>query len=136
MPAQGGEAIQVTRQRGRVAFESPDGKSVYYAKSIGNTSLWRVPVGGNDERQVLESVTWQGFTVTKRGIYFVPKQHPDGSSSIQFLDFATRASSTIARIEKPLPSSIGMSVSPDERYILYTQTDQAGSDLMLIENFR
>jgi Tol biopolymer transport system component len=118
-----------------VAFESPDGKSVYYAKSIGNTSLWRVPVGGNDERQVLESVRWLGFTVTKRGIYFVPKQHPDGSSSIQFLDFATRASSTIAQIEKPF-SSFSLAVSPDERYILYTQTDQAGSDLMLIENFR
>jgi len=136
MPAEGGEAIQVTRQGGRLAFESPDGKSVYYAKSLGDTSLWRVPVGGNDERQILESVQWNGFTVTKRGIYFVPKPHPGGSSFIQFLDFATRASSTIAQIEKPFPTSFGMAVSPDERYILYTQTDQAGSDLMLIENFR
>jgi Tol biopolymer transport system component len=136
MPAEGGEALQVTRQGGRLAFESLDGKSVYYAKSLGDTSLWRVPVGSNDERQILESVRWNGFTVTKRGIYFVPKPHPDGSSFIQFFDFATRASSTIAQIEQPFPTSFGMAVSPDERYILYTQTDQAGSDLMLIENFR
>jgi hypothetical protein len=30
----------------------------------------------------------------------------------------------------------GVSVSPDGRWILYTQFDQAGSELMLMENFR
>jgi hypothetical protein len=29
-----------------------------------------------------------------------------------------------------------ISVSPDERWILYTQIDQAGSNLVLVENFR
>ena len=28
-----------------------------------------------------------------------------------------------------------LSVSPDERYLLYAQIDQAGSDLMLVENY-
>jgi len=134
MPAEGGEAIQVTRQGGRVPFESPDGKSVYYAKAMHDTSLWKVAVDGGEEKQILESVTWHGFTVVQRGIYFVPKQHSDGNSSLQFLDFAKGTISTIARIEKPLRE--GLSVSPDERYVLYSQRDQTGSDLMLIENFR
>jgi Tol biopolymer transport system component len=29
-----------------------------------------------------------------------------------------------------------LSVSPDGRWILYTQVDQAGSDLILVDNFR
>jgi hypothetical protein len=29
-----------------------------------------------------------------------------------------------------------LAVSPDERFLTYTQYDQAGRDLLLIENFR
>jgi hypothetical protein len=29
-----------------------------------------------------------------------------------------------------------LSISPDGRWVLYTQMDQAGSDLMLVENYR
>jgi hypothetical protein len=31
---------------------------------------------------------------------------------------------------------LGFAVSPDRRTILYVQYDEAGSDLMLVENFR
>ena len=46
MPAEGGNATQITQHGGAVAFESPDGRVVYYSKGRLETSLWMVPVGG------------------------------------------------------------------------------------------
>jgi hypothetical protein len=37
---------------------------------------------------------------------------------------------------RPVPFLPGMAVSPDERWVLYTQEDQRSSDIMLVENFR
>jgi len=38
------------------------------------------------------------------------------------------------RSERPI-DRFSLSVSPDERFIIYSQSDHSGSDLMLIENF-
>ena len=133
MPAEGGDAVQVTKHGGYVAFESLDGKSVYFSKEVFLTSIWRIPVGGGEETKVLDSVLGYAFAVGDKGIYFVAP-HPDGSSTVRLHSFAAGKDITIAEIHKPL--WWGLSVSLDERYILYTQTDQAGSDLMLVEHFR
>ncbi len=54
------------------AFESADGNWLYYTKTEGDSSLWRVPKDGGEETQVLESVDGRTFAVVKEGIYFVP----------------------------------------------------------------
>ena len=134
MPAGGGEAVRVTRKGGFVAFESPDGQWVYYTKSDGASSLWRVPRDGGEETQVLESVDGRAFAVVKEGIYFIPRPDSAGRYSIQFFNFATKRIRSITTIESPVADYL--SVSPDGRWILYSQIDQSGSDLMLVENFR
>lgn len=48
--------------------------------------------------------------------------------------FATRKVRPIAKLEKS--PHVGLAISPDNRWLLYTQMDQRGSDIMLIENFR
>jgi len=72
--------------------------------------------------------------VANKGIYF-EQSIRDRSTSVRFLAFATGKVTTIATIRRPV-ADLGLSVSPDERYLLYTQVDQTGSDLMLVENFR
>lgn len=131
VPAGGGEAVQVTRNGGGIAFESPDGKSIFYEDVSGGLS--KMPVSGGQESQVLPSVVNRAFSLVNEGIYFIPGPGADGKSSIQFLSFATGKVKTVAPISRP-PHG-GLSVSPDGRFILFSQVDEVGTDLMLVENF-
>jgi Tol biopolymer transport system component len=132
--ASGGEAARVTRKGGFAALESLDSQWVYYTKSDGASSLWRVPRDGGEENQVLQSVNQRAFAVVTEGIYFVPRPDSAGRYSIQFFNFETKKIRSIATIEVPI--SEYLSVSPDGHWILYSQIDQSGSDLILVENFR
>jgi Tol biopolymer transport system component len=132
--AGGGEATQVTSNGGYTAFESPDGKSLYYKKADDSTGLWKMPVSGGPENQVLPSVVYRAFSVTGDGIYFIPESGMDGKTFIEFLSFSTGKVKRVALI--PGQVFLGLSASPDGRSILFTQVDQEGIDLMLVENFR
>jgi Tol biopolymer transport system component/predicted Ser/Thr protein kinase len=136
VPAEGGEAAQLTRQGGREAFESSDGKSVYYSKGFGIPGIWRVPVEGGEELQILDDALQGFWALVDQGIYFInlkATSHP----TIEFFNFATGRTTQISQVEKELqlvyPS---LAVSPDGRWLLYVQVDTLESDIMLIENFR
>jgi Tol biopolymer transport system component len=133
MPASGGEAIQVTKDGGFAPLESPDGKFLYYTKALASTSLWQIPVQGGQTSKILDGLSnYINTAIVDRGVYFIPS----GSAavgSIQFLSFATNKIATVASSDKPIGS--GLAVSPDGRSILFAQLDQAGSELMLVENF-
>jgi Tol biopolymer transport system component/DNA-binding winged helix-turn-helix (wHTH) protein len=139
IPANGGEAIQVTRDGGFAPLESPDGKFLYYVKSLFETNVWRIPVEGGQATMVLEGLSnYLNLAIVEGGIYFVPKRGSAAGFSIQFLNLATNKVRPIADFEKPLDmhQTGGLAFSPDGRWILYTQVDQAGAELRLVENFR
>jgi Tol biopolymer transport system component len=129
----GGEAVPVTRNGGGPAFESLDGKFIYYIKGFLSGPLWKMPVDGGDEILVLPSVAGHALSFVNEGIYFIPEAGTDGKSYIRFLNFATGKVKTVAPVSQP---DEGLSVSPDGRFLLFTQFDDSGSDLMLVKNFR
>jgi Tol biopolymer transport system component len=133
VPSGGGEAVRVTRKGGYAALESPDSQWVYYTKSHEVSGLWKMRRDGGEETQVLESVIGPAFAIVNKGIYFIPRPDSAGRYSIQFFDFATKKNRSVTTIESP---GGYLSVSPDGRWFLYSQVDQQGSDLMLVENFR
>jgi Tol biopolymer transport system component/DNA-binding winged helix-turn-helix (wHTH) protein len=135
MRADGSEAVQVTRNGGYVAFESVDGAFIYYTKRLDGGKLWRVPLRGGEETQVLDAVDGITFAVLDKGIYFSQSHEAGSNCTLRFLSFKTGAVKIIATIPHLIDG--GLSVSPDGRYAVYTQEDQEpGSDLMLVENFR
>ena len=134
LPAEGGAAIQVTKKGGREAFEAPDGKCLYYAK-LGVAGIWRVPVDGGEETQVLDRGLQSYWTLASQGIY-VRTWRPPLAAVIEFYSFATGRLARVAELAKGKDYDIGLSVSPDDKWILYSQLDRYDSDLMLVENFR
>ena len=133
--------MQITRKGGFAALESPDGKTLYYAKFDEN-GIWQVPVTGGDETEVVNEPPahyWGYFAVGRDGLYYIGdtgtgSKHRPG---FKFFDFATRKITAMGDMEKnPFSEAPGFSVSPDGRFILYVQLDEARNSLMLAENFR
>jgi len=145
MPANGGDAVQITKGTGVYAQESTDGKYIYYSTAIDNaSSVWKVPVGGGTEVPVLPAVSYRNFAVTDRGIYFIlgtgrersavlPRDRSRHNGVVQFYSFETGTVKTIYKTEKPVYR--GLVVSPDGHSLLYTQFDRQDSDLWLVDNF-
>jgi eukaryotic-like serine/threonine-protein kinase len=134
VPVEGGTAVQVTRNGGASPCESPDGKWLYFVKDDGAAGLWKMPVEGGPETEVVKAVYRSNFAVQDRGIYFTPPRGASGESAVQFLDFSTGAIKTIYPIDKTI--DLGLTVSPDGHYVLWSQIDHVGSNLMLVESFR
>ena len=140
IPAGGGKARQVTSHGGFAAFESSDGKFLYYAK-MTDSGIWRMPVNGGDETLVADVIKpgrWGYWALAAEGIYFVNLDSPR-NHTIDFFNFSTKKTKTIASLTEQFNTEAAdsaLAVSPDGRWILYAQLDQAESDIMLVENFR
>jgi Tol biopolymer transport system component len=135
-PAAGGAAVQVTRSGGEEAFESTDGKFVYWAK-LSEEGIWRVAVEGGDETQVLDVSMENHWTLTPQGICFFDLSNPAGPA-LKLYSFATHHRTLLRQFSKDIRIDTwgtALSVSPDGRWILYTQLDQSGSNLVVVENF-
>jgi serine/threonine protein kinase len=138
VPAGGGPAVLVNNNPpGWAPIESPDGKFIYLigkGTDDSNKGLWSMPAGGGESRQVLDSIVDQrSYEIFDDGIYFIPRPDPAGQYSIRFLELATGKITTIAELGRR--HHLFLTVSPDRRWVLYTQQDQLDSDLMLVENF-
>jgi hypothetical protein len=135
-PIAGGGAFQVTYQGGGEASESPDGATLYYLKA--QAGVWQVPSFGGRESSVpgLENVTTSRyFFVARSGIYFLAIEKPPWT--IKYRPFSTGQISDVATIERTIEfQTPSLSVSPDERWLLYTQLDQSGEDVMMVKRTR
>jgi Tol biopolymer transport system component/DNA-binding winged helix-turn-helix (wHTH) protein len=141
VPANGGEAVQLTKAGGFEAFESADRKLIYYSKTDTKTLsdyVWKIPVEGGEATPVFdESIHMRQWALAENGIYFIPRKKAH-RPLLKFFSFATGQITSIVQLERDAingPYS-GLAVSPDGRWLLCPLIEQDSSDIMLVENSR
>lgn len=135
VPATGGSPVQVTRNGGHAALESPDGKLVYYAKSSApEPEIWQVPVDGGTETPLplVRPGTWASWQVVNEGILFVGPSLGH-RAVLSLFDFDHHRTTTIAVLDR-VPFWLG--ATPDGRTVAFDQPGQEQGQTMLVDNFR
>jgi Tol biopolymer transport system component len=136
-PASGGDAVLL--YKGTVVInprESFDGRTVYFASNHDKSVLKQVALTARpdtaskvDEMPLVRSA--ELWTLSRAGIYFVPDDAP---RSLRYFDFSTRQVRPIFELDKDFDS--GLSISPDGRWVLYSQVNDVNGDIMLVDHFR
>jgi Tol biopolymer transport system component/DNA-binding winged helix-turn-helix (wHTH) protein len=132
----GGSPVQVTRQGGFAAEESPDGEYIYYAKhNYESPEIWRMPVAGGYETPVypgIRPLDWAAWTVLENGILFVGSG-ANGIPTVSLYDFAAQGVKHLAVLDKP---PFWLTATPDGKSVIFDLPGQEESHVMLLENFR
>lgn len=133
--AQGGHAqMLISDNRGTRPEESADSKYLYVGSREFDFELRKLPLANPKSGlqtegtvRVLGKTLWQ---LTPSGVYFVPHEAP---RTMRFFDFATSKTRDVFTAEKDFDD--GISVSPDGRYILYSQVDAVNADIMVMDKY-
>ncbi len=134
--AEGGPAVQISRQGGFAPQGSPDGKFIYYFRDAG---LWRMPLAdatpSGPESQVtpvaLRPGDWGNWVPANDGIYYIRRKN-NGGAEIDFFDFARQTDRTVYVMPKaPIFADNGLSLSPDGKVLLFVEVDRDDSSIFV-----
>ena len=143
-PWRGQEVVQVTHGGGYMSSESPDGKWLYFSKSDVE-SIFRQRVSQLGSQSISEPelvvgppyrVQTEGWALARNEVVFIDRATGDQPPVIRGFNLKTKAVRSILSLHELFAdrSDIGLSISPDEKWILYSELDRSGSNIMLAEN--
>jgi Tol biopolymer transport system component len=141
IPAEGGQAIQITHRGGFQPQESPDGRDLYYldrprtVSAAAPSNLMKMPAGGGEEVSILANVPALAWSVTEKGIFFLTRE-PD-FDAIDLYRFANQSVTRVGRMAFRLSNVYShVSFSRDAKRALATRMVRDDTDLMFINDFR
>jgi Tol biopolymer transport system component/DNA-binding winged helix-turn-helix (wHTH) protein len=135
-PVQGGNASLLAASQDLVEpMESTDGRVLYFLSREADARMMmlRLDQPGAAPQFVagMPNVVFERqWAVASDGIYYVPQSAPQ---ALFFYNFATGHIRELFKADRDLGG--GISVSPDGRYMLYSQLDENTSNIMLVSNF-
>ncbi len=141
MTVDGANAQRMAGQGAFYAQESPDGRWIYYTRQGGSEpGIWRIPAEGGAEQKLTAELSpnfWGQWAVAQNAVFFAVFPPAGTRRAISRLDLATGKVTDIFTLAKmPVQFESAMWVAADESSIYWSQLDQAGSDVFLVERFR
>ena len=138
MSAQGGEATLVAKGQWIAnGKESVDGKWLYFAEGGADSEIRIVSSSGGEHRplagmpNVRDATAW---ALARDGIFFLDRRAQP--ATINFFEFSTKKIRQIVTLNKPPATWGGLSLSPDGKWLVYSQVDNIPSDIMLVDHFK
>ena len=133
LASSGGRAERVTQRPSSYSVVVAD-RLIFNVMESDGVVLWMKPVTGGLEQRLeqLPKLRYDdAWAATTAGIYFT-----DSSSkpvSVNFYEFASRTTRRLMSLKQtPVPGvGPGITISPDGRWLLYTQIDDEQSEIML-----
>jgi Tol biopolymer transport system component len=130
--ATGGEPEQVTHHGALMAEASWDGRHLLYSEREGTGPLFLLDLASGAERKLEGCATSRNLASSREAFFYLGcaegQEHPLYRYDV--------ASGKRVRLGALTGISLGLTVSADGETILFARENLAGSDLMMIENFR
>jgi len=126
--------VQITQDGALEGVLSNDGRWIYYIKPEGQ-GVYRTAVTGGGEERVwteLSRANRTNWTTDGSRIYFFARS--DGNLRLMSYDIAEASLHPLVPV--PGLGGPGIAAAPDGKTVLYARTDDALTDLMLVEGFR
>ena len=134
VPASGGPAELFTAKRAYRAVVAGS-RVIFNVTGDNGVELWSKPIEAGTEAR-LEGMAplhySDSWTATPRGVYYT--NSGTRAPEVSFYDFMTHGTHVVRTLDGAPADlgGLGMSVSPDERWLLYTRSERAEGDIMMV----
>lgn len=103
----------------------------------GDTAgIWRTPSNGGEESIVLQQPAvgyWGYWALSGNDLYYL--ESSGTKSYINTANLSPRVKRRVHLLEHMPPPFAGITISPDQNWLLYTDLAESGSRITLVENF-
>lgn len=134
--SEGGNAALISSTPGFNPQEANDG-SLYFASGISDAEIHVIPKVGAKERSIPNMPRMAcptDWVLATNGIYFIDRK--GARAALSFFDFRAGKLRILTELPKQPDTWGGIAISRDQRWLVYSQTDDKVSDIMLAENYR
>ncbi|MCH8960359.1 MAG: hypothetical protein IH820_03330 [Bacteroidetes bacterium] len=134
---EGGEAVQITHHGGFTSFEAWDGQSLFFSKNA-QPGIWQLDYDSGAITRLTDALAipdYNSWTVTQDALYYLKREEHAPTMLVRY-DLAVGEATPVMPVPRNLSyggRGLGLTVSPDEQWLVYGRVDERSSDLMMVE---